>query len=267
MFPSFTAARRAVPGRALACLAALALAVAAIGSAHAAAPQAMRQARQLVLVIAPDWNSPRGRLQAFERDGDGWRAHGEGFAVALGRNGSAWGEGLHPAQAAAPQKREGDGRSPAGAFAIGEAFGYAERADTALPYRAMRASSYCIDVPDSPLYNRIVDAEAVGAEAVAGSTEPMRLDLHKEGDGRYREGFVIEHNPRARPGAGSCIFAHLWRAPGEATAGCTAMTPEHMRGLLAWLQPSARPLFVLLPAHEYRRLREAWSLPAVEPAP
>lgn len=232
-----------------------------------AAPPALRQARQLVLVVAPDWDSPRGQLQAFERDAQGWRAHGRRFDVALGRNGSAWGLGLHPAQADGPQKREGDGRSPAGIFTIGEAFGYAQRIDSALPYQPMQQSSYCIDVPDSPLYNRIVDAERVGAEAVAGSTEPMRLDLHHDGDRRYEEGFVIGHNPQAQPGAGSCIFAHLWRAPGEATAGCTAMEPADMQRLLAWLQPGAAPLFVLLPRQDYARLRSAWALPALEPAP
>jgi len=232
-----------------------------------AAPQALQQARQLVLVVAPDWDSPRGQLQAFERDAQGWHAHGQRFDVALGRNGSAWGIGLHPAQTDGPQKREGDGRSPAGIFTIGEAFGYAPRIDSALPYQPMRESSYCIDVPDSPLYNRIVDADRVGAEAVAGSTEPMRLDLHHDGDRRYREGFVIGHNPQAQPGAGSCIFAHLWRAQGEATAGCTAMEPSDMQRLLAWLQPGAAPLFVLLPRQDYARLRTAWALPALEPAP
>lgn len=254
------------------CLAAMALLCAAVTGPCLAAtggttPQALRQANQIVLVVAPDWDSPRGQLQAFERTAHGWRAHGQRFDVALGRNGSAWGLGLHPAQTDGPQKREGDGRSPAGVFTIGEAFGYAQRIDSALPYQPMQQSSYCIDVPDSPLYNRIVDAEQVGADAVAGSTEPMRLDLHHDGDRRYQEGFVIGHNPQARPGAGSCIFAHLWRAAGEATAGCTAMEPADMQRLLAWLRPDAAPLFVLLPRNDYDRLRRAWALPAVEPAP
>ncbi|WP_425603895.1 L,D-transpeptidase family protein [Stenotrophomonas mori] len=220
------------------------------------------EARQLVVVTAPSWDAPAGHLQAYERGDGGWRPHGDGFDVALGRNGSAWGLGLHPSQQDGPHKREGDGRSPAGVFGIGEAFGYASRIGGALPYRPMLASNYCMDVPDSPLYNRIVDAEAVGSEAVAGSTEPMRLDLHNDGDRRYREGFVIEHNPQAVPGQGSCIFAHLWRQPGEATAGCTAMEPGHMTALLAWLDPAVHPLFVLLPEAEYRRLQQSWGLPA-----
>ena len=170
------------------------------------------------------------------RDGKGWHAHGQAFPVALGRTGSAW--GLHPAQADGPQKQEGDGRSPAGVFALGSAFGYAvTRPGTAMPYQPMLNSSYCMDVPSSPFYNRIVDEKKVGSAAVKGSTEPMRLDLHNKGDVRYQEGFVIAHNPDNQPGKGSCIFAHLWRQLGEATAGCTAMPQARMQALLDWLRP------------------------------
>ena len=64
--------------------------------------------------------------------------------------------------------------------------------------------------------------------------------------------------------AGSCIFAHLWKTPDTATAGCTAMAPATMDAVLAWLDPAQRPVFVLLPASEYRALQAAWRLP--EPA-
>src|SRR3546814_9615720 len=111
---------------------------------------------------------------------------------------------------------------------IGEAFGYATQAQTALPYAPMQAGSWCMDVVDSPLYNRIVDARDVGDAAVEGSSEPMRRDLHNDGDQRYRSGFVIEHKPEARKGAGSCTFAHLWKAHGETTDGFTAMAEATM---------------------------------------
>jgi L,D-peptidoglycan transpeptidase YkuD (ErfK/YbiS/YcfS/YnhG family) len=220
-------------------------------------------AEQMIVVVTGDWDAPSGELRRYERAGVGaaWREVGEAAPVTVGRAGSAWGIGLHPAQSSGPRKREGDGRAPAGVFALGTAFGYANGAATALPYRAMSGSDYCIDVPDSPLYNRIVDAREVGENAVAGSTEPMRRDLHANGDQRYRLGFVIEHNPNAQPGAGSCIFAHLWKAPGEPTAGCTAMADRVMEQVVAWLDPRRKPVFVLLPQSEYQRLRSSWTLP------
>lgn len=225
------------------------------------------QAGQLVVVTTPGWDSPGGQLRRFERSGAGWRLVERGQPVTIGRAGSAWGLGLHAAQVDGPLKREGDGRSPAGVFRIGTAFGYAATADTQLPYQAMLASHYCVDVSGSPLYNQIVDARSTGADAVAGSTEPMRRDLHAEGDQRYRLGFVIEHNPTGQAMGGSCIFAHLWRSPTEPTSGCTAMDAAVMERLLAWLRPESRPLFVLLPESEYQRLRIEWNLPELGGSP
>lgn len=229
-------------------------------SAPLRTPPPWRGASQMILVTSADWNADRGRLRRYERDADGWHAAGDGIEVALGRNGSAWGVGLHEAQAG-PRKREGDGRSPAGVFALGSAFGYAASSRTAWPYAAMSDAHWCVDVDGSPLYNRIVDARETGAAAVAGSSEPMRRDLHAEGDPRYELGLVIQHNPRDIRGAGSCIFAHLWRRPDEATSGCTAMARSGMQALLAWLRPEREPVFVLLPQTEYARLRERWQLP------
>ncbi|MEP6632901.1 MAG: hypothetical protein ABJA62_01695 [Luteimonas sp.] len=232
---------------------------------HAAKPDASawNDARQLVLVTTADWDANQGELRTFSRAGGGWRATRDVVPVTIGRAGSAWGLGLHAPQPG-PQKREGDGRSPAGAFTLGTAFGYAGGVDTGLPYAAMRESDWCVDVVASPFYNRIVDTADVGQAAVVGASEPMRRDLHLQGDQRYKLGFVIEHNAQARPGAGSCIFSHLWKAPGESTTGCTAMTEPAMRTLLAWLDRRQRPVFVLLPKAEYARLKTSWRLPDID---
>ncbi len=219
--------------------------------------------RQLVVVLTPNWNAPQGRLARFERvTGGDWRPVGGSFPVTVGRSGSGWGRGVHAPQIDGPQKMEGDGRAPAGVFAIGPAFGSAGSAATRLPYAAMQREHWCIDVPGSPLYNRIVDTREVGERAIEGSTEPMRRDLHKNGDGRYRLGFVIEHNAAGIGRAGSCIFAHLWEGPGVPTAGCTAMSDADMATLLGWLDPGATPRFVLLPVQAYARLQAEWDLPA-----
>ena len=221
-------------------------------------------AGQLVLVTTAGWDATHGELRRYQRDGDGWRQVGAAFPIVVGRSGSAWGIGLHAARDDGPVKREGDGRAPAGAFEIGTAFGYAGKAATGLPYRAMTANDWCIDVPASNYYNRIVDRSLVKAPLLDQSSEPMRRDLHENGDQRYREGFVIEHNAGgAVANGGSCIFAHLWKTPDTATAGCTAMAPDSMQALLAWLDRDRRPVFVQLPMAEYRALRQAWRLPSI----
>jgi hypothetical protein len=164
---------------------------------------------------------------------------GTAFPVALGRTGSAWGLGLHPVQADGPQKQEGDGRSPPACSR--------SAARSAMP------GAPAPPCPTSRCWKQLLHGRAGLAvlqphrrceegrrRSGQGSTEPMRLDLHNKGDVRYREGFVIAHNPDNQPGKGSCIFAHLWRQPGEATAGCTAMPQENMQRLLDWLRPQAR---------------------------
>lgn len=234
-------------------------AAAAGGSSGATA---WSDARQMVLVTVPGWNAIQGTLRTYERaDGGKWHEVGVSEPVVIGHNGAGWGIGLSPAQRGGPQKHEGDGRSPAGVFRIGTAFGYAAHADTAMPYLALTATDYCMDVSGSPLYNRIADEAKVGKAALKGSSEPMRRDLHFHGDQRYRLGFVIEHNPDGVPNGGSCIFGHLWKAPDAGTTGCTAMNPGTMRRVLSWLKPQAHPVFVLLPRSEYARLRNSWRLP------
>ena len=271
-----------MPTRLISCLALLMAALAACAStsprhepkpaitptATAPAPLApsspIANSDQLVLVSSHDWNAAVGELHRYERHGALWREIGNPTPVSLGRNGTAWGLGVHPMPQPGPQKVEGDGRSPAGVFSLSGAFGYGPTGHTLMPYEAMDASDWCMDVPTSPHYNRIVDARSVGEDAVAGSTEPMRLDLHHDGDIRYALGLMVAHNPQAVPNKGSCIFMHLWRQPGEATSGCTAMDEEAMQTLLAWLDPARNPVLVLLPESEYARMSAAWRLPRLE---
>jgi D-alanyl-D-alanine dipeptidase len=81
-------------------------------------------------------------------------------------------------------------------------------------------------------------------------------------DDLYRWGVVVDHNADPpRPGAGSCIFLHIWRGPGQPTVGCTAMPQENLESVLGWLDPAKKPLLVQLPESEYQRLKRKWKLP------
>ena len=220
-------------------------------------------ARQMVLGTTADWDSTDGELRRFEHDGKRWTQAGGASDIVVGRTGTAWGIGLNTTRGDGPVKREGDGKAPAGVFSIGSAFGYADSARTGLEYKAMGSNDWCIDVPGSAYYNQIIDRSVVKTSGVEQSTEPMRLDIHADGDQRYREGFVIEHNVANADSAGSCIFAHLWSAPGTTTAGCTAMAPSSMGTLLAWLDEKRKPVFVQLPHAQYVQLRTEWELPSL----
>lgn len=224
----------------------------------------MTKSSQLIVVTVADWQASTGQLQRFEHVNGAWQTLELPFPVTVGKNGSAWGLGLHQNPTDGPVKVEGDGKAPAGLFSIGTAFGYQESLATHLNYQAMNDTDWCVDVNESPLYNQIVSTREVGIDAVEGSSEPMRRDMHLNGDQLYQKGFVISHNPENIPKAGSCIFAHLWRAPGKPTAGCTAMSSIDMNALLLWLDNDKKPLFVLLPTSEYQRLQASWQLPPLK---
>lgn len=242
----------------------LSLAIFSVSVQAKTEPVWLQNNAQLIVVSVTDWQTNTGKLQRFERvDGD-WQAVAEPFAVSIGKNGSAWGLGVHLAQTNGPQKLEGDGKAPAGIFSIGTSFGYATALSTKLNYQAMTDTDWCVDVNESPLYNQIVSTRSVGIQAVEGSTEPMRRDLQLNGDQLYQKGFVIAHNPSNVPKAGSCIFAHLWRAPGKPTAGCTAMNSADMDALLQWLDAGKTPHFVLLPTEQYLQLQKSWQLPTLK---
>ncbi|MBB5210780.1 L,D-transpeptidase family protein [Microbulbifer hydrolyticus] len=218
---------------------------------------------QLLLTVSDDWNATVGKLYVYERVDGQWQQTLTPIPVNLGRTGLAWGIGLHPDNTGSegdPRKREGDGKAPAGIFRLGDAFGYPPELTTGLGYQPMRESHYCMDVPGSPLYNQTVDAERVGDAAVEGSSEGMRRDIHY-GDQQYKKGIFVAHNPANLSGAGSCIFMHLWKAPGSPTAGCTAMDETQMDRVLAWLHEDKNPVYVALPAAQYRSLRALWGLP------
>jgi L,D-peptidoglycan transpeptidase YkuD (ErfK/YbiS/YcfS/YnhG family) len=224
----------------------------------------LASSRQLLLVIAPDWVSHLARLQRFERShlAATWQPVGKPIAVNLGRSGLAWGRGLHPTFAdARAEKREGDACAPAGIFALTALFGYAAPASdlaraARLPYLQATPDLKAIDDPASAYYNRIVDQSALAQPDWATCEDMLRKDQ------RYAVGAVVAHNAEPPlPGAGSCIFLHVWEREGAPTAGCTAMSLADMTAIAGWLDAAAKPVLVQLPQAEYERWREAWGLP------
>jgi len=246
-----------------------ALGAAMVFAAMAQSPQSglPERSTQLIVVTTPDWNSVVGRLQRYERAAASaaWKPVGDPVTVDVGRNGMAWGrglistEGLHEPQDPVPDpvKVEGDGRSTAGVFRLGPAFGYAARrpADWKMPYVAITASVECVDDSASKYYNRVIDRNTVSPDWK--SSEKMA-----QAGEAYRWGAVIEQNMHpAVPRGGSCVFLHVWGGQGVGTAGCTAMARGQLEPILAWLDPKKQPVIVEMPEAEYAKARVEWGLP------
>ena len=237
----------------------------------------LARSTQMVVVTTSDWNAVEGRLQRYERATtyEKWRPVGEPISIVVGKNGLGWGIGviatddLNIRAASDPVKKEGDGKSPAGVFALGTAFGYASQPLPGLkmPYLNLTPSIECVDDTGSKYYNRIVDRSIVAPDW--NSSEHMR------NVGGYRWGIVVDHNGIVtennanppQPGGGSCVFLHIWHSHDQGTVGCTAMSEIDLETLLTWLDPARKPLLVQLPEPAYERLINRWTLPELIKVP
>ncbi len=215
---------------------------------------------QCLVGVADNWNSSSATLQLYQKSGGRWVPDGAPWPARLGKSGLVWGLGLHASPAHATTKQEGDLRSPAGIFAIGDAWGNAPtiRKHPQLGYRQVTSRDLWIEDSSSPHYNSnvILDHEP--------ATPWEKKQQMKQSDPAHALKLFIAHNapPAAVPHAGSSIFFHIWRGGGSrATAGCTSMDEAKLRALVARIDPSRHPLYVLLPKAEYATHRAAWKLP------
>ncbi|HWM24237.1 MAG TPA: L,D-transpeptidase family protein [Chthoniobacterales bacterium] len=226
-----------------------------------AAARELDRSLQCLVVLTEDWTSTTGVLRSFERNGgtDKWKERHSALPVVVGKKGLGLGRGVVRLDLrGAPRKKEGDDKAPVGIFRLSTAFGYAPARSATwarLPYLALTKRIEGIDDPRSLYYNRLVDRSKV-AKIDWRSSEQMRRD-----DVLYKWGIVVDHNAAARPGAGSCIFLHVWKSPSSPTAGCTAMRERDLVSLIRWLDPTRHPILVQMPREVYRTLRTKYDLP------
>lgn len=206
-----------------------------------------RSCGQVVLVTTADWDASGATLQRFARTspGAGWAPVGKTVPALTGERGLAWGIGLHTTpRGVPPRKREGDRRAPAGVFRITGAFGVAGKlAGLKLPVTVLSPTLEAVDDPGSRHYNRIVDRARIVQPDWRTSE---RMSVLPD----YALGLVVAHNQRCVPGAGSCIFLHLWSPRSHGTAGCTVLRARDLAVLARWLDPARDPVLVQLPRAE-----------------
>jgi L,D-peptidoglycan transpeptidase YkuD (ErfK/YbiS/YcfS/YnhG family) len=217
---------------------------------------------QLIVAVAPAWDSTRGELRLFERSASGdWSAEAGPFPVLFGKNGIAWGTGLAGQNEPGLRKKERDGRAPAGVFEIGKIFGYEANlpGGADYPYHQVTEADVWSDDPRSPNYNRhiVIDPK--------NPPDNYTHEKMRSGDFAYHWLIEIRHNSDPPiPGAGSAIFFHTRRGVNRPTTGCTTMARTDLLKLITWLRATRHPCYVLLPASEYDRKWRSWNLPSPE---
>lgn len=219
-----------------------------------------KDVNQLLLALASDWSSTHGTLYRFTRDGDGnWTRVAEPVPVLFGKRGLAWGRGVRGAEQRGHHKREGDGKTPAGLFALGTIYGNDAQLPPGAdyPFHQVTSADAWPDDPKNPFYNRHVAIDPANPPPWFAS-QRMRT-----GDPAYRWRVEIRHNADpVVPGAGSATFFHIRRGPNRPSAACTTMPEPALHDIVVWLRASAHPHYALLTEADYHRLWQDWGLPA-----
>ena len=151
----------------------------------------------------------------------GARFRGRAFPCAIGRGGIT------------SVKREGDGATPAGRHRI---VGLLYRPD-----RIARSAAPRWAVPIGPRDLWSDDSGHEDYNMMVRAPYPHSHECLRRPDPLYDLVLVADWNwPRARRGAGSAIFVHVWRAPRFPTAGCIALDRCALLWILRRLSPRSR---------------------------
>jgi L,D-peptidoglycan transpeptidase YkuD (ErfK/YbiS/YcfS/YnhG family) len=153
--------------------------------------------RTILIVTSDGWlDGPTGKLRAV-----------------LGRSGIT------------AAKREGDGATPAGEFALREVWYRPDRVNpprTGLPAKAISREDGWSDDPADPAYNRAVSLP-----------HPWRHENLWREDGLYDLIVPLGYNDDPpTPGLGSAIFLHCARPDWRPTEGCVAIALTDFMALL-----------------------------------
>ncbi len=134
------------------------------------------------------------------------------------------------------KKYEGDLKTPAGFYPIGDLFGY-HHFKTNMKYRLITNNDKFIDDPNSREYN-----SWVSGDTDAETYEDMLLR-----NNTYELGAVINYNMAPTiPYKGSAIFLHIWKNPTYPTVGCVAMSKNNLYTLLKWLNYNDKPHILII---------------------
>lgn len=220
--------------------------------------------QQLIIVLTESPNLPDGKLYRFTKDSNSeWKLISKSIPIIVGKNGLAESNGLVSFDnLKLEQKKEGDGKSPAGIFSLTKAFGFVsptELGDLKFPYLQIEEGTECIDDPNSQYYNNILKPN---------STEKIDWESSEKmwkADPWYRFGVIIDaNNSPITNGNGSCLFLHNWSGPDDTTAGCTAMQSKVMKEIVLWLDSAKNPLLVQLTKVQYNKNQEELGLPKIK---
>jgi L,D-peptidoglycan transpeptidase YkuD (ErfK/YbiS/YcfS/YnhG family) len=176
------------------------------------------------IIVVKSLGSTQANMTLCQRHGAIWKAmFPSSFRAVIGKNGMAL----------VGKKKEGDLKTPAGLYPIGEAFGTQPLA-LKMDYKYITTNDKFIDDVNNKRYNTWVSGSTD-----AKSYESMLIEP-------YTYGAIVNYNINPTiAGKGSAIFIHLWRSPNSPTAGCIAIEKRHLLMMLHWLDKAQHPYLLV----------------------
>jgi len=207
---------------------------------------------QAIVGITENWSSSHVNLGIYEKKAGKWQLVGSFWKGRLGRNGSAWGLGSSPTMGTSYR-----------VFSIGDAYGYAPAISkqSGLTYHKVTTKDLWVEDAGSAFYNRHIKLTHEPSSAWE-KKQQMRQNDYAHALKLYVGHNTATQHQKAKPGFGSAIFFHIWRANGgKATSGCTTMAPNKLESMIGQIDPKKNPVYILLPRAEYMKYRAKWKLP------
>ena len=175
---------------------------------------AVKDARQVLVVAAFSAEANNAWISLHEKQSDGsWNMvmTTPGF---IGKSGLG-------------KEREGDGKTPTGAFRFNRAFGIADDPGCAIPYVKADDDTYWSgDSREGCHYNELVNAREVPGFDTESSERILDYPYH------YQYCLNISYNEEGVPGLGSAIFLHCLGPVKPFTGGCVAVPEDHMKYIM-----------------------------------
>lgn len=171
------------------------------------------EAEKVVLVDGTD--GPNATVQTCEKDGDG-------YVEVESYDGKVGFEGI----AEAGEKREGDGMTPSGTWALEEGFGISDKPTSfAGDWTTVQDGDVWVDNSDSEHYNEYVKAADVESADTGEDLFAQKT--------AYNYAQVVDYNRPAEADLGSAIFLHV-HTGGGSTAGCISVTEDELLDIFEW---------------------------------
>ena len=129
--------------------------------------------------------------------------------------------------------KEGDKRTPTGAYNLTTPFGIKDDPGAKLAYTKVNKYLYWCGDSSSPYYNQLVDERNVDRKHTKSDEYLI------EYKGVYNYCMFIDYNASGEAGKGSCIFLHC-TGKNKYTAGCVAVPESAMKKIICWAGPGAK---------------------------